>query len=941
VSVDRIGAEGLPDYLNLPIGTTVTMTGPPAALALSTSYLAHFAGSETSPFFIMSTGIATDVMLPDIGQDQGYDYDPILFEDGDKLTIAFSMPKPVNAAALTFDFTFLSEEYPEYVGDAYNDYFSVKVNGVEVAVDLNNKQISVNNNFFTSQFKPTGTFFDGQTPPLRIGVPIDPNASSVNVVFEIADVEDGIYDSAAFIKDVRFIEPQYVFVDFSESNILFQSVLGSGVGFDMPASAIGQAGRQQIIDSLNNVYKDFLIEFHLTAPTGLRSYSTVHVGGARADLVGVFDTPGLLAGRAEHTDYGNQVRSDNAIVLSGELGENIDLVTQVIAHEVGHLVGLRHVGGETEMMYPFTGTGKFGISGEMALVERGPHGLTPIGGTQDTYSELVRNLGLRESSKLVVQESSLTPKTKYVSFTCDTTLPKLYDVRIVAATQDNEVLRIIEAGNIKGKSSFDLLLPLADTDKFVMIGKSAKNGKYDILFTPTGVTKFNIYKAGDIGLLKKLGIDVDDLAGETNALMKVGSKNKLTQVGTVETTVVDIGSLATGATPGPDKLNGADDKNDVLAGLAGNDSVSGFGGHDMLLGNDGNDTIRGGLGKDTLDGGKGDDLLTGGLKKDVIRGGAGNDTADYSDSNSLVVNLADPRKNTNFAKGDRFDSIENIFGSNAVLGDALTGNAGRNILVGGVGYDTLDGGAGNDSLDGGVDNDWLQGGAGKDTLEGGAGGDTLDGGEGFSDMASYHRATGAVTVNLGNPSGNKGEAAGDEYKGIENVYGSGYDDTLIGDERANQIFGSVGKDTIIAGGGKDFLGGGEDDDSLDAGAGNDTMIGQEGKDTMRGGSGMDVFMFANTGDADADIIEDFKPSDDTIVLVAGYFEGLAPGPLPPAAFRSNKTGQAEDADDRIIHDKATGKIYFDPDGTGAEPRQLIVTVEENLKGVTYEDFIVR
>ena len=293
MSVDRIGAEGLPDYLNLPMGTTVTMSGPPAALALSTSYLAHFAGSETSPFFIMSTGIATDVTGPDIGQDQGYDYAPILFEDGDKLTIAFSMPKPVNAAALTFDFTFLSEEYPEYVGDAFNDYFSVKVNGAEVAVDLNNKQISVNNNFFTSQFKPTGTFFDGQTPPLRIGVPIDQNATSVNVVFEIADVEDGIYDSAAFIKDVRFIEPQYVFVDFNENNILFQSVLGSGVGFDMPASAIGQAGRQQIIDTLNDVYKDFLIEFHLTAPTELRSYSTVHVGGTRADLEGVFETPGF------------------------------------------------------------------------------------------------------------------------------------------------------------------------------------------------------------------------------------------------------------------------------------------------------------------------------------------------------------------------------------------------------------------------------------------------------------------------------------------------------------------------------------------------------------------------------------------------------------------------------------------------------------------------
>lgn len=93
MTVQRIGAEGLPGYLKLPTGTTVSMSGPSAGLALSNDFLAYIDGSDERPFFIMSTGIATDVTLPDTGQDQGYDYAPT-GADSDKLTISFVMPSP-------------------------------------------------------------------------------------------------------------------------------------------------------------------------------------------------------------------------------------------------------------------------------------------------------------------------------------------------------------------------------------------------------------------------------------------------------------------------------------------------------------------------------------------------------------------------------------------------------------------------------------------------------------------------------------------------------------------------------------------------------------------------------------------------------------------------------------------------------------------------------
>ena len=54
MTVQRIGAEGLPGYLKLPTGTTVSMSGPSAGLALSNDFLAYIDGSDERPFFIMS-----------------------------------------------------------------------------------------------------------------------------------------------------------------------------------------------------------------------------------------------------------------------------------------------------------------------------------------------------------------------------------------------------------------------------------------------------------------------------------------------------------------------------------------------------------------------------------------------------------------------------------------------------------------------------------------------------------------------------------------------------------------------------------------------------------------------------------------------------------------------------------------------------------------------
>ena len=150
----------------------------------------------------------------------------------------------------------------------------------------------------------------------------------------------------------------------------------------------------------------------------------------------------------------------------------------------------------------------------------------------------------------------------------------------------------------------------------------------------------------------------------------------------------------------------------------------------------------------------------------------------------------------------------------------------------------------NDTLEGGEGNDTLDGLGGNDTLIGGPGADTLIGGKG-KDTASYEDAKKGVTANLKNAGQNKGDAAGDTYKSIENLTGSKKADTLAGNDGANVLKGLGGNDRLSGGKGKDVLEGGA------------------GKDTLTGGKGADTFVFLALSDSPAkkkgwDVITDFS-----------------------------------------------------------------------------------
>lgn len=211
----------------------------------------------------------------------------------------------------------------------------------------------------------------------------------------------------------------------------------------------------------------------------------------------------------------------------------------------------------------------------------------------------------------------------------------------------------------------------------------------------------------------------------------------------------------------------------------------------MIHGTPGRDVIWGGGGDDEIFGSLGNDLICGGPGADLIHGGRGNDTVDGgAGSNDRVL-------------GD--------LGDDKVLG----GPGNQDEVAGGLGIDTLNGGPGNE-----------------DVVHGDYGYDRMDGGPGTGDIASFATdvaagRNGGVWVSLP-----RHRALGDGHDRLfrfENIEGSAFDDTLIGNGQANTIDGGPGDDVLRGGGGRDRLLGGQGSDRCSGAKGGTISCGHERK----------------------------------------------------------------------------------------------------------------
>ncbi len=293
-------------------------------------------------------------------------------------------------------------------------------------------------------------------------------------------------------------------------------------------------------------------------------------------------------------------------------------------------------------------------------------------------------------------------------------------------------------------------------------------------------------------------------------------------------------------------------------------------------GSEGVQLISGG-GTDVFTGGSSDDIFmyrigSGTNTQGTANGGGGNDAAvlRLDLSNPLDVSFAGSGTTGTVAASSgetvSLNSIETLAFSAPFI---TSGGSGGPVSVETTGYggrvfaDFTDGGSVTDydadiSITTGDADDVIQTNAGDDTIDAGAGNDRFDGGAG-SDTASYLSATAGVSVSLvkqGQSQDTVG-AGSDTLSSIENLSGSAFADTLIGDNRDNVLAGRGGDDfldgrrgddTILGGGGADFMRGQFGNDRLEGGDGNDVLRGDYGDDVMLGGAGDDIYFVEAVND---------------------------------------------------------------------------------------------
>jgi Ca2+-binding RTX toxin-like protein len=401
------------------------------------------------------------------------------------------------------------------------------------------------------------------------------------------------------------------------------------------------------------------------------------------------------------------------------------------------------------------------------------------------------------------------------------------------------------AGNdtLTGGSSDDLLFGQADND--TLLGK----GGFDLLFG---------------GALNDTltGGDADDQAfgqnGDDRLIWNPGDDTDLNEGGAgVDATEVHGGSgaedfttTANGTRVRFDRLNPAPFSIDigtteklVLNANAGNDTFSATGNLAALI----QITVDGGAGDDTLRGSNGADVLIGGNDNDFIDGNQGDDTALMGAGNDTFQ--WDPGDGNDIIEGQDGSDVLSFNGANIAEKHEVSANGGRVRFtrdIASIVLDLNDVETINDNVVGGADTLTVNDLTGTDVtsvsffLAGLVGGSA---GDGAADAVVVNGTNGVDNVTI------TGDASGVHVMGLASVVhvftAEPANDRLM----VNLLDGDDVLDATVLGAGLIGLigDGGNDDDTLLGSDGVDTLFGGAGDDVLIGNGGIDV-LDGGTGD---------------------------------------------------------------------------------------------
>ncbi len=164
---------------------------------------------------------------------------------------------------------------------------------------------------------------------------------------------------------------QVIYLDFNGANNVSYDNAALNItvdGINVADSGLDQARINKIITELNTTYAGSGVTFTVTLPDSSLithhsspvQYSTIYVGSAGS----AFAQYGNFLGLSETIDGGNQIKTDNAYVFSDKI-TSTDQLTDIIAHEAGHLIGFEH---NTKSDNSMNSINNYAISGDITSV---------------------------------------------------------------------------------------------------------------------------------------------------------------------------------------------------------------------------------------------------------------------------------------------------------------------------------------------------------------------------------------------------------------------------------------------------------------------------------------------------------------------------------------------------------------------------------------------
>jgi Ca2+-binding RTX toxin-like protein len=461
----------------------------------------------------------------------------------------------------------------------------------------------------------------------------------------------------------------------------------------------------------------------------------------------------------------DQLRSDSSLPYHGVMQfDSADIaqmaangtLTNVILHEMGHVLGIGTIWDDLDLRTSFGFTGQHALAEYRALT--GNPGATSVpletGGGSGTagshWSEAVFNAelmtGFIESAGTPMPISRMTigsledlgytvsygvadpfalpPSTDdYADSVADTSAPFGFAFVNGSATGtlelpgDRDWFRV----DLTGGAAYTITLAGSGT------GAGTLSDPYLRVYNAAGVLlAFDDDSDGNLNSRVTL-----TASGTGTFFISAGAYNDQ-HAGTYAVRIT--GPAQGGGTLLADFLDGSDGPDTVTA-MDGNDTVVGRGGNDFLYGNPGNDSVDSGSGDNTVWAGQGDDFATGDGGNNFLWGNEGADTLLSGNGNNTIVG--------GDGSIDGGDLIASGAGSDLIWGnggaDTIGASTGANTVIGGFGNDTLTTGSGNDFIFGNQDNDTIDagdganlafGGFGDDRVATGTGADTIWGNEG-------------------------------------------------------------------------------------------------------------------------------------------------------------------------------------------------------------------